>query len=382
MKRHWSANKTCLEIEEMPFYWRLSTSADAIPDILPRLPISVKEDENFDYLRYAVGDREWSVIDAAYKKNENIGFLNTESGQLHTYGSSVNNFFLDTVAQFSPRNIYEIGCGAGHSIQYLNQNGWKVTGIDPSEYSLMWSQELGFPLINDFFSGDLMKSSVDFIYCNDVFEHVRDVDVFSKEVFDCLNDGGVFCFATTNSTNSIAIGDISMLEHQHVNMFTELSIYQILNSAGFSVIHVKKGAYGNTFHVIAQKRKGIDSNTSRSLNYSRTCPGFFERARQKLIAFENFYNGADDLHCYVPLRCMPYLASVGDYGKSHIYDSNIAWQGKYLDGYSKAIRSQDDIVMDSRSKFFIGSMTFAEEIRGILKAKGILEQQIYSIEQI
>ena len=59
----------------------------------------------------------------------NIGFLNTESGQLHTYGSSVNNFFLDTVAQFSPRNIYEIGCGAGHSIQYLNQNGWKVTGI-------------------------------------------------------------------------------------------------------------------------------------------------------------------------------------------------------------------------------------------------------------
>ena len=76
MKRHWNANKTCLEIEEMPFYWRLSTSADAIPDILPRLPISVKEDENFDYLRYAVGDREWSVIDAAYKKNENIGFLN------------------------------------------------------------------------------------------------------------------------------------------------------------------------------------------------------------------------------------------------------------------------------------------------------------------
>lgn len=296
MKQHWTIKDESLKINQMPFYWRLNGSADVVSDILPRLPITVKKDKKFDYLRYEVSDQEWSVIDAAYKKNANIGFLNVESGQLDTYGSSVNNFFLDAVNRFSPRNIYEIGCGAGNSIQHLKQNGWEATGIDPSEYSRLWSKKLGFRLISDFFNKDLLKTSVDFIYCNDVFEHVLNVDIFSKEVFDSLEDGGVFCIATTNSTESIAVGDVSMLEHQHVNMFTELSIYQILTNAGFSSIEVNRGGYGNTFHVIAKKGRGSNDNTKESLQASATCPGFFERARQKITFFSNLYNHTSELH--------------------------------------------------------------------------------------
>jgi len=382
MKQHWTIKDESLKINQMPFYWRLNGSADVVSDILPRLPITVKKDKKFDYLRYEVSDQEWSVIDAAYKKNANIGFLNVESGQLDTYGSSVNNFFLGAVNRFSPRSIYEIGCGAGHSIQHLKQNGWEATGIDPSEYSLLWSKKLGFRLISDFFNKDLLKTSVDFIYCNDVFEHVLNVDIFSKEVFDSLEDGGVFCIATTNSTESIAVGDVSMLEHQHVNMFTELSIYQILTNAGFSSIEVNRGGYGNTFHVIAKKGRGSNDNTKESLQASATCPGFFERARQKITFFSNLYNHTSELHCYVPLRCMPYLASVGDYGDSYIYDSNVAWRGKYLDGYSKAIRSQADIITDPNAIFFIGSMTFFDAIQNTLMSKGILERNIYSVTKI
>ena len=82
----------------------------------------------------------------------------------------------------------------------------------------------------------------DFIFCNDVFEHIPEVLNFSKSVFECLEEDGVFCIATTNSTDSIRFGDISMIEHQHVNMFTEISIHQILTSAGFSNIEISKGA--------------------------------------------------------------------------------------------------------------------------------------------
>jgi len=151
MTRHWSVSKDSLEINQMPFYWRLSNSKDTVADITPRLPIRIVIDSDFDYLRCDVRDLEWQVIDAAYRKNENIGFLNEESGQLQTYGSSVNNFFLDSVRRFSPENIYEIGCGAGLSIQYLKKNGWDVIGIDPSEYSLYASRKLGFSLLNNFF---------------------------------------------------------------------------------------------------------------------------------------------------------------------------------------------------------------------------------------
>ena len=379
MNQHWNVNEDYLKIEEMPYYWRLSNSGDAVPGISPRLPIKVVTDSRFDYLRYDVEDREWDVIEASYKKNENIGHLNEGSGQLQTYGSSVNRFFLESVAQFSPRNIYEIGCGAGYSIKYLKDNGWSVVGVDPSEYSLRWSRELGFALLNDFFREGLLGAPADFIYCNDVFEHVRNVDEFSAHVYESLAKGGVFCFATTNSTNSISVGDISMLEHQHVNMFTERSIYQILRSVGFSNIDVKSGAYGNTFHVVAQKGSALNVVESTS---EVSCEGFFDRAKEKLSAFEVFYGRTENLHCYVPLRCMSYLASVGDFGNSPIYDSNIAWRGKYFDGYSQSILAPDDIAYDPEATFFIGSLTFHDEIRQTLIAKGFLDNAIYSINDL
>ena len=128
MTLHWNVGKDFLEITEMPFYWRMSDTPNSVRGISPRMPIRVVADARFDYLRYDVTESQWDVIDKAYKQNENIGFLNENSGQLHTYGSSVNNFFLESITKFEPKNIYEIGCGAGFSIRFLKENGCHVVG--------------------------------------------------------------------------------------------------------------------------------------------------------------------------------------------------------------------------------------------------------------
>ena len=285
MTQHWNVAEDCLEISEMPFYWRMSDSASDVPGIPSRLRISIIRNEEHDYLTYEPSEDEWAVIDLAYRQNENIGFLNPQSGQLDTYGSSVNNFFVEVIQTYTPKTIYEIGCGAGFSIQFLKERGWDVTGIDPSEYSYEWSKQLDFTLLNTFFCDGLLSEMADFIYCNDVFEHVRNVEEFCTSVYNALGQGGVFCIATTNSSQSIKIGDISMLEHQHVNMFTERSVYSILASAGFADIKVQKGTYGNTFHIVARKLQGSLNKDIPQVSSE----GFFQRARQKIERFNHFY---------------------------------------------------------------------------------------------
>jgi len=364
----------------MPFYWRLSQSTESAADISSTLPIRMIADSVFDYLKFEPSEEEWSNIDKAYQQNENIGFVNPNSGQLQTYGSSVNNFFLASLQKFTPGTIYEIGCGAGFSIKFLKENGWNVVGIDPSEYSLKWSRELGFSLINQFFTEELLDRPADLIYCNDVFEHVPQVEQFSKTVYDSLEDGGVFCFATTNSTQSIAIGDISMLEHQHVNMFTEKSIHLILRQAGFSDINIQGGSYGNTFHVTAQKKKSGRQTPLPETDIS--CEGYFERASERVEAFGRFYDETEDLQCYVPLRSIPYLATVGDFGNCPVYDSNEAWRGKYIDGYRSPIRSPKDLEFSDGTKFFVGSLTFFSEIKNMLVELGVQRDAIRSIREL
>ncbi len=378
MTRQWSVRKDCLEIGSMPFYWRLSDGQTPIPGIDRCLDIRITRDEQFDYLRYRPDAHQWGVIEKAYRQDATIGFLHPESGQLNTYGASVNRFFLSVIEARKPGHIYEIGCGAGFSIQFLKENGWAVTGIDPSEYSLRWSERLGFRLINCFFDPETMDTRADLVYCNDVFEHVPDALEFSRRVCRMLESDGLFCIATTNSTASIAIGDISMLEHQHVNMFTERSINLILHEAGFADIAISRGSYGNTLHIVARKGGGA----ARPALPAPLTGDYFGKAAGVVENFGKLYAQAPLRHAYVPLRCIPYLATVGDRGRCALYDSNVSWRGKFIDGYDGAIRSYEDVKSGPDSNFFIGSMTFHKEICDILQKRGVRKEQIFWVGDI
>jgi SAM-dependent methyltransferase len=380
MTQHWLAQHDCLELREMPFYWRLSESTP-VAVVPSRLAMRVTCAEHYDYLEFRPTAAEWGAINLAYQQNANIGFLNPESGQMNTYGSSVNRFFLDALTKNPAEKIYEIGCGAGFSIKYLAEHGFNVIGIDPSEYSLQWSQRLDFELLNTFFDEGIITGQADFIYCNDVFEHVPEVDKFCRLVFESLKTGGVFCFSTTNSSLSIELGDISMFEHQHVNMFTTQSLYLLLQQAGFSDVEVNAGSYGNTFQVIAKKQKGI-CVVPKSLPVN-SCQGYFERAEKMLSNFGQFYREVGhSSHYYVPLRAIPYLASVGDFGRCDVFDSNASWRGKYIDGYERPIKSIADLQYKAGDSFFIGSTTFYKEIKKTLLEHGYPEQDIYSISSL
>lgn len=378
MQPHWTVREGCLEIASMPFYWRLSDGKHAVPGIESCMPVRLQVNAEFDYLELALTSSEQACLDLAYQQDANIGFINPESGQIDTYGASVNAFFLEAVSAVRPARIFEIGCGAGFSIEFMRRNGWRVTGIDPSEYSLRWSERLGFPLINEFFDADALGLDADFVFCNDVFEHVGAVVEFSRQVCKTLVPGGTFAFATTNSTQSIQVGDISMLEHQHVNMFTEGSIVRILRAAGFGEVRVGRGSYGNTFHVLARKGAGSLPDDGRG-----DCAGYFERAQRKIESFGRLHAQlAGNCRYYVPLRCIPYLATVADFGDHDLFDSNASWHGKYIDGYQRPIRSPQDIAPNDDCAFFIGSNTFFEEIRQNLVARGVPAGVIHGVSTL
>ena len=209
---------------------------------------------------------------------------------------------------------------------------------------------------------------------------MRDVGRFSRIVYECLDDEGIFCIATTNSTRSIILGDISMFEHQHVNMFTDRSLRLILREAGFSEVDVKGGTYGNTFHVVARKSKQI--NRDQATEGFVDCAGYFERASRKIESFGRYYAAQGQLNCYVPLRCIPYLATVGDSGRTPLFDSNKAWRGKFIDGYDSSIRSLQDTVVARSERFFVGSLTFYEEILRSLLSCGYSPASVNSIESL
>lgn len=361
----------------MPFYWRLSDVAQSHPTIPQRMPMRVKKHEEFDFLESEMLPSELHVLELAYREDANIGFITPESGQLNTYGSSFNSFVLGALTEFQPKHVMEIGCGAGLTIKFLEQFGWSVVGVDPSAYSSSHSTLLNFRLIPEFFADLNLEGEIDFVYCNDVFEHISPICDFSSEVYRSLRPGGTFCFSTTASSRSIALGDISILEHQHLNMFTRRSIEEILFQAGFGRVAISKGEYGNTFQVVAEKTRRSTQEFSRPLT-----AGFVSRAAKLISDFEVMYSQMHGERCfYVPLRCIPYLSSVGDFN-AKTFDSNMKWRGKFIGGMSEPIRSLEDLAGFREANFFVGSLTFESEIVERLIQSGVSSGSIQTISSL
>ncbi len=373
--QQWSFKGDYLEIKDVPFYWRIKKDNMRSDKIKDRMDFRFTINDEFGFVQYLPNEEEFQNINLAYSLNENIGFLNYESGQLNTYGASANKFFLEKANLFKPKKILEIGCGAGVTIQYLHENGFNVCGIDPSEYSKIYSEKYNFELLHSFFPQGVDKNSFDMVICNDVYEHIFDVITFSKDVYESLTVNGVFCFSTTDSTHSIKIGDISMLEHQHVNMFTDVSIVNLLSCVGFKNIEIKKGTFGNTLQVVAVKsnNRSIRKIKQNNIEY------FFDNAVKKLELFSKFYSSYENIGFYVPLRCIGYLASVGSYD-DYIYDSNNAWHNRFIDGYNKEISNPGYINERSHEVVFIGSLTFYDEIKKFCESKGV--KKVVGIENI
>lgn len=107
---------------------------------------------------------------------------------------------------FVKRNNIEIkahidfGCGTGYFCKLINDLNIKTMGIDLSDGMLKIAKEK-YPNI-DFINGNIInykpKVKVDFISCNyDTVNHLIEFDeweMFFKNVYDNLNDKGVFLF--------------------------------------------------------------------------------------------------------------------------------------------------------------------------------------------
>lgn len=139
-----------------------------------------------------------------------------ENEFLHILKTSLNpcrfGYFMKIYKEVLKQNpqgkhALDVGCGGGILAEEFAAAGFRVTGVDPSENSLLTAhahavknglkidykqacaENLPFP-----------DASFDVVYCCDVLEHVKDLSQCLAEIARVLKPGGVFFFDTVNRT--------------------------------------------------------------------------------------------------------------------------------------------------------------------------------------
>lgn len=136
--------------------------------------------ESEDYISHTDGKR--SLFEKGYHFVKNIALKNK----------------LDLINSTHPNKgtILDIGAGTGDFLIRAKQNGWQITGIEPSEKAKNIAINKGIAFANN--TNDLFDQSFDVITMWHVLEHVSDLENQIKTLKRLLKKDGTIIIAVPN----------------------------------------------------------------------------------------------------------------------------------------------------------------------------------------
>ena len=218
-----------------------------------------------------------------YASDNYISHSNTRRGLINRLYHSVRKRTLKSKRRLLQKalsmqtgTLLDVGCGTGAFLQYMQQVGWQVTGIEPDETARQNARTLHdvHPLApHELFY--LPRQSFDAITLWHVLEHVHELDQYMEQLKDLLKDNGRMFIAVPNYTSSDAAHygaawaawDVP----RHLYHFSPQSMRMLMGRFGLSVQQLKPMWY-DAFYVslLSEEYKGSRSKLKAFINGFRS----------------------------------------------------------------------------------------------------------------
>ncbi len=374
-----------VNINNMAIYWRLKDNYSNIhSNIITNKTLKFYYDDELMLIRQEIDEQLKLTLEYIYKEEFNVGYLQDEHTFSNSYGEDLMSFIESTLSNYrSIKTILEIGCGGCYVLGKLNNTGYEVIGVDPSPIAVKAGKDKKLTVINDFYPTKKYSKKVDCIFHSDVLEHIDTPINFLKEQHEGLNNEGILIISVPDCTESIKIGDVSMALHQHVNYFTINSLKNIVESAGFEVLDIRKAGYGGSLYCSAiKKEKSLVVNKKLDLEANL----FFEKTNSNILKFQNIIDKLlfehKSIGFYMPLRAIPYIFTLTNTIEFRFFDDTKHWYNKYFDGVNTPIENFQDLEKKPVDVIFIMSLTFDHIITEKINKSSICNIKIITLRDI
>ena len=213
----------------------------------------------------------------------------------HTVKQKALRDKIKLIEQFQPKKgkILDIGAGTGDFLVMAQKNGWKITGLEPSEKAKGIAMAKGVSFAEDL--ADMPDHSTDVITMWHVLEHVPDVEAQITELKRILKPDGVIIIAVPNfkSYDAQHYGKFWAAYDvpRHLWHFSKTAIKKLFGKQDLELIKIFPMKF-DSFYVslLSEKYK------TGKMNFVK---GFFTGLRSNIKATRNFEYSS---HIYVIKR--------------------------------------------------------------------------------
>ena len=145
-------------------------------------------------------------IGSYYESDEYVSHSNTNKGLINKVYQLVRNYSISQKVKMmnsfgvGNKSLIDIGCGTGEFLNAMQQNGWQVQGLEPSErarnYGISNYKLNVQPL--DAFNG-LPSKTFGIVTMWHVLEHVHNLHDYARQLKNILTEKGVLIIAVPNA---------------------------------------------------------------------------------------------------------------------------------------------------------------------------------------
>jgi SAM-dependent methyltransferase len=154
--------------------------------------------------------------------------------------------------------VLEFGCNDGVLLLPLQKMGFVCKGVDASENVAALAKAKGLDVSTGFLSEELLQEiglagKFDLVTCSNVFAHIHDLSAVLRAVRFALGKSGLFAIEVHDGELLSREGQFDTVYHEHLTYYTESTLRELLERAGFSVIACDKTAmHGGGLRLIAR----------------------------------------------------------------------------------------------------------------------------------
>jgi SAM-dependent methyltransferase len=163
--------------------------------------------------------------------------------------------------------VVEVASNDGYLLQYFQQSGVPVLGVEPTANTAKVAIEKGVPTIIEFFGRafamERLEVSADLIVGNNVLGHVPDINDFTAGLKAGLKSGGVVSLELPHLLQLVEQTQFDTIYHEHFSYLSLATVERILAAQGLKVFDVELlPTHGGSLRVFAAHVE--DETKSRS----------------------------------------------------------------------------------------------------------------------
>jgi len=242
----------------------------------------------------------------------------------YAYFSSISETWLRHAQEFAAQAaerlglgsdslVLEVGSNDGYLLQFFQQKGIPVLGVDPAANVAQAARDKGIPTRTAFFGTQTARElaeeghGADLLVGSNVLAHVPDLNDFVAGLGLALKPDGVLCLEFPHLLRLMREGQFDTIYHEHFSYFSLLTAEAVLRAHGLTVFDVEElPTHGGSLRLWAahsgspravpgeRVRRLRDQEQSAGLRRLDAYLGFGEQARQVKRQVLSFLIGAKE----------------------------------------------------------------------------------------